>query len=410
MSAPAGIDGSMQATEPQWTLANLVKVDKAGGTLRWFDGQEIFLSVNARAAIREACDVLGLSVGAEVLVPDYNCGSEVDALLDCGVSATLYNITHNTNVDIVDIERKITYRTKAIYVIHYFGFPQIDIHKLREICDNRGLFLIEDCALSLYGEFSGRKIGSFGDVAVFCFYKFHPTIGGGALSVNNGALQNKPRFYKRAPANFVFKNIARTIIRSVFGLTVYNKLITVIKSVFKKYLHLARGGSVNEPKFESILPDIPNHYYFDQSFRNASISCLTHRMLRSFSIAESVASRRENFLIYLNLLQNKDGIDCLFKELPLGVCPLSFPILVRNRDELHERLLDAGIVSTPWWKGYHQHLTWDTSSAAHALKENVLALPLHQFMGPNDIKYACECVVQNVAELKASVAVLKHAN
>src|SRR5690606_41122268 len=70
--------------------------------------------------------------------------------------------------------------TAAVYLIHYVGFPG-PVEELAAICEERGVRLIEDCALALLSCLGERPRGSFGHAAVFCLYKTLPTPNGGVL-------------------------------------------------------------------------------------------------------------------------------------------------------------------------------------------------------------------------------------
>ena len=157
MSTSETAEISRQCLDPPMGAASLVIRDRAGGVFGWFDERTLFPSVNTRAAIFKACGLLSLGQGDEILAPAYNCGSEIDPLLRSGATVSLYRVDRNTNIDLADIERRITGRTKAIYVTHYFGFPQPQIMALKALCERGGIFLIEDCALALFS-----KLATFG--------------------------------------------------------------------------------------------------------------------------------------------------------------------------------------------------------------------------------------------------------
>src|SRR5664280_2628578 len=115
----------------------------------FFNDQRVIYVHKGRSAIRLGCELLGLTAGDGVLAPAYNCGSEVDVLLGSGLSVTLFRVDKSCSVDLQDIKRRITKKTRAIYLTHYFGFPS-PATEVRKICDDYGLHLIEDCALSLF--------------------------------------------------------------------------------------------------------------------------------------------------------------------------------------------------------------------------------------------------------------------
>jgi dTDP-4-amino-4,6-dideoxygalactose transaminase len=85
-------------------------------------------------------------------------------------------------------------RTKAVLVVHQFGYPQ-KIDKIMEYARARSLLVIEDCAFSFSSAYQGKRIGSRGDAAVFSFPKVFPTILGGCLVTEDERLLQFARDY-----------------------------------------------------------------------------------------------------------------------------------------------------------------------------------------------------------------------
>jgi dTDP-4-amino-4,6-dideoxygalactose transaminase len=141
----------------------------------------------ARNAIYALAWQLGLAE-ADVLVPAYCHGVEVEALIAAGVRVRFFPVHGGMQVDPDEIRRLVRPDTRAIYLIHYLGFPG-PVHELRALCDERGLLLIEDCALALLSRLGDEWLGSTGDAAVFCLYKTLPTVDGGAAVLKEGRLQ-----------------------------------------------------------------------------------------------------------------------------------------------------------------------------------------------------------------------------
>ena len=174
----------------------------AGGVTPLFAGRRVNYSFNTRVAIRKAVDLLGLKPGDEVLAPAYNCGSELDPLRHAGLSIRLYPITAATGIDPNQLESMIGPRTRAIYMTHYFGFLQPETSTIRNLCDEHGLHLIEDCALSLLSGDAPAE-GRAGDISVFCFYKFFPVLAGGALVINSDKITTGAAFARPARARWL---------------------------------------------------------------------------------------------------------------------------------------------------------------------------------------------------------------
>src|SRR5712691_2504104 len=133
----------------------------------------------ARNAIYALAQVWGLR-NQEILFPAYCHGVELETLLAAGVVVRFYPVGPDMRVRAQDIASLLSQRTRAVYLIHYLGFPG-PVEEVSSLCRDRGLLLIEDCALALLSRLGERPLGSFGDAAVFCFYKTLPVPNGGAL-------------------------------------------------------------------------------------------------------------------------------------------------------------------------------------------------------------------------------------
>src|SRR5687767_7496562 len=128
----------------------------------------------ARNGIYHLFRALNFKKGETVLVPDYHSGNEVWAIRAAGASVVYYHIKRNLEPDLDELEQLCrTHNSKALYVIHFLGWPQ-PMAPLTALCRQRKMLLIEDCALSLLSESEGKALGSFGDYAVFCLYKTLP--------------------------------------------------------------------------------------------------------------------------------------------------------------------------------------------------------------------------------------------
>lgn len=373
---------------PQISLRSLFERDSAGGVQGWFGDRHIAYSVNARAAIRNVCKLLDLGPGDEILAPAYHCGSEIDPLLKCGAAVSLYSIDRSTNINLKDLEERISPRTKAIYVIHYFGFCQPEIGVIQRLCRERDIYLIEDCALALFSEGKAGQPGAFGDVSVFCFYKYFPVAGGGALVVNNPTLDVNYRFERPPPISIA----ARTLLRRILG----PKRLKFVTTVLKRTLGRSpvpkgtRNGATR-------LAGIPAHYYFDSALENARMSVFARWPLLSFNVKDTIQKRRANYTIYLRELHGLSSVRPLFPELLDGVCPLSFPMIAVDRDGLCDALKALSISETTWWLGYHKDLDCSEFRDTQFLKNNVLVLPTHQFLNERHVVFIANHVKRFVS-------------
>jgi dTDP-4-amino-4,6-dideoxygalactose transaminase len=124
------------------------------------------------AALHLACRAVGLGPGDEAIVPSFTFVASAHAPRYLGAEVKLVDSTAPTDagVDIAAVEAAITERTKAVIAVHMWGYTAA-IGQLRELCDARGLALIEDCAEAIDARAGdGRVVGAVGDLGCFSFF------------------------------------------------------------------------------------------------------------------------------------------------------------------------------------------------------------------------------------------------
>jgi perosamine synthetase len=155
---------------------------------------------NGSAALDLAVAALGIRPGDEVILPTFTIISCAAAIVRAGATPVVVDCEALTwNMDVSQLESKITPRTAAIMVVHIYGLP-VDMDPVMEIARRRGLKIIEDSAEQIgqiYFSKSGshHKVGSFGDVATFSFYpnKQITTGEGGMVLTSQDVLAEKCR-------------------------------------------------------------------------------------------------------------------------------------------------------------------------------------------------------------------------
>jgi dTDP-4-amino-4,6-dideoxygalactose transaminase len=135
------------------------------------------------AALILSLQVLGIGPGDEVLVPAMTFVASANAVEHAGATPVLVDSAPGTGlIDLGAAEAAITPRTRAIMPVHLAGRP-VDMDRLAELRDRRGLRVVEDAAHALGAEWNGTSIGGMGNLCAFSFYvtKNITTIEGGAL-------------------------------------------------------------------------------------------------------------------------------------------------------------------------------------------------------------------------------------
>ncbi len=141
---------------------------------------------NGTAALDVSVEALGIGPGDEVILPTFTIISCIGQIVRAGAKPVLVDSDPITwNMDVSQIENKITSRTKAIMVVHIFGLP-VDMDPVLKIAQRHGLKIIEDAAQMHGQKYKGKPCGSFGDISTFSFYpNKHITTGEGGMIVTN---------------------------------------------------------------------------------------------------------------------------------------------------------------------------------------------------------------------------------
>jgi len=318
----------------------------------------------ARNAIWHTVKMLGLDRG-EVLVPSYHHGVEIEALLDADAQVKFYRIGRRFEVDLEDVEEKISSRTTALYLTHFAGFPG-PVREMKKLAEKHGLPLIEDCALSLFSMDGDRPLGLTGDVAIFCLYKVLPVPNGGALVINAPGRHDLP---EPPPPRFssTFSLLSSSLLRNVAmrGGKPGRSLRRMALRLGKTSLKAAR-----------IAPVLTGSQHFDRAHLNLGISGLTRRIALVQDVARIVAVRRDNY----RFLQEQLGdlSEPMFGTLPAGVVPLFYPMLVEDNRSTVERLVARGIEAVDFWRDFHPACPPAEFPEVALLRRSMMEIPCHQ--------------------------------
>jgi len=121
------------------------------------------------AGLHLALDALGVGPGDEVIVPSLTFVASFQAVSATGARPVPCEVRpENLLLDMNDVERRLTPRTKALMPVHYAGNPG-NLRNLMEFGEKHGLHVVEDAAHAFGSLYQGRKVGSLGEVAVFSF-------------------------------------------------------------------------------------------------------------------------------------------------------------------------------------------------------------------------------------------------
>jgi len=138
------------------------------------------------AALEIAVKALDLPKNSEIIMPSFTIVSNALAIIKNFCKPILVDTDLETwNIEICDIENKISKRTKAIMLPHIYGFPN-DMDKILKIVKKYKLFLIEDASEMIGQKYKNKPCGSFGHISTYSFYaNKHITTGEGGMVLTN---------------------------------------------------------------------------------------------------------------------------------------------------------------------------------------------------------------------------------
>lgn len=155
------------------------------------------------AALEMAAILCDLGPGDEVIMPSFTFVSTANAVVLRGARPVFVDIDPETlNIDPAEVRKYVTPQTRAIFAVHYAGFPA-DMDALAEISAEHDLLLVEDAAQALGSTYKGRPAGSLGDMAAFSFHETKNIISGegGALTVMREDLNARAEIIREKGTN-----------------------------------------------------------------------------------------------------------------------------------------------------------------------------------------------------------------
>ena len=137
------------------------------------------------AAIKIGLKALGVKAGDEVITQSFNFIATIEAILDIGAKPIMININKNLNMDLNELKKNITKKTKVILPVHMLGNP-CEMNEIIKISKKYNLKILEDNCEAIGGKYKNKNLGTLGDIGVFSFdFARTITTGGGGMIITN---------------------------------------------------------------------------------------------------------------------------------------------------------------------------------------------------------------------------------
>jgi dTDP-4-amino-4,6-dideoxygalactose transaminase len=339
---------------------------------KWMPRGRTTIVPRASHALYLSWRVMGLRRGEGFLCPAFTCNTVSRPLEKAGGRPLFFNVNRDMSIDWDHLASLLSgpRRPRALVWYHYLGLP-LELDRVRRFCRENGLLFIEDCAHALFSAHRGRPVGSFGDVAAFSIRKALPVLQAGALVVNNKRFGGRVRVpWRRPPPR------QQAYLRD--------------KEAYLHRLGLQaadRTREIQRPYYREAL-NAQERFYGDPS-RFWEIDPLSRLVMHNAEPERVRRARRRNYRAYLRGL----GDLALLPRLPAGASPMGFPVVLRRRDRVRERLHALGVESvTHWWAPLLPRGVAGRFGDAVYLANHELTLPCHQDVSLADVGYVCRCL------------------
>ena len=301
---------------------------------------------NGTSALHIALMALNVKYGDEVLVPSFSFFATCESVSLTGATPVFVDSDYdNFNIDLNDLESKITNKTKVIICVHLYGNP-CNMNSLNNIAKKYNLALIEDAAQAHGAEYDSIKIGSLSDMACFSFY---PTKNLGAYGEGGAVTTNSKKYY--------------------------NKLLA-----------LRSHGSCEQYQHQMI-----GHNYRMSGFQGSILS------VKLNFLDDWNSKRIKNAMFYNSLLNDINQVKTPnFKKNTKHVFH-QYTIKAENRDELKKYLFQNNIESAIYYpkpchlqKPYKNEIV--NAPISEQLSTEVLSLPISEHIKRDSIEYICNTI------------------
>jgi len=302
----------------------------------------------------------GLQDGDEVLATPLTCTATNFPILANNLKIKWVDIDPETlNMDLDDLARKITSKTKVIFLVHWGGYP-MDLDKLAEIQSKAYQLygfkpvIIEDCAHALGSKFNGKSIGTHGNICTFSFQAIkHMTTGdGGALILPHSEL------YRRA------------------------KLL--------RWYGIDRESDRKDFRCEADIPEWGFKFHMNDIAASIGLSNLAE-------VQENVIDKhKSNGKYYDEALKDVDGITLLRRDSRMDSSYWIYSLLVDRKDDFTKHMKDCGISTSQVHERNDIHSSLREFKTIlpnlDSIKNKLTAIPVGWWVIKEEREYIVECI------------------
>lgn len=323
---------------------------------------------NCTDALHLCCMLCGFGPGDEVICPSLTFAASANCIRYVGATPVFADIVgpEHINIDSVDIEKKITSKTKGIVVVHMAGYPA-KMDEIMEIAKKHNLKVVEDACHGPLSEYKGKKLGTIGDCSAFSFFsnKNISTGEGGMFVTNSEELAAKAK-----------------LLRS-HGMTTMS---------YQRASGHATEYDIVELGYNFRLDDI-----------RASIAIEQLKKLPG-DLEKRIAVRKR----YLENFSNVKGIVVPFADCKEFTSNYIMPVVLtegnkERRNAIREKIHEAGIQTSVHYPAIHKFSIYKNYGAVlpqtEYVTEHEITLPMYAALTMEQVDFICDTVKKIIKEI-----------
>lgn len=286
-----------------------------------FRGKDILFTNSGRSSLQAIIEDFNLK-NSEMAVQSFICSDFFSPfLLQNNIRPVLLDSSNKSlNVSLSEIKKKYKQnkKIKSVLIVHTLGLANKEIEQISKWCRTKGIILIEDCVYFIGVKYNGRYLGTFGDAAVFSFFKSLNIFVGSAYLRNKGKIRVVTKKYKLNKLD---------LLRFFLMLKISDKLLRMLSPI-KKSLDI----KIAPIKTEILsFPGYANFFYVSSERIDAD-------------------KRREVSKYLFNLLKKEIKNKKVFHSMKESeTFSYSIPLFVKNKEKVYRELTNLGVLSNKRW-------------------------------------------------------------
>jgi dTDP-4-amino-4,6-dideoxygalactose transaminase len=351
-----------------------------------------------RAALEAILRAFGVSAGDEVVMPGFTCVVVPDAIRRVGATPVFADIeTQGYNADGPQVEAAISPRTRAVIAQHSFGIVA-DLGFLMDMCERRGLLLVEDSCHALGAYYQGKHVGLVGHAGFFSSQWSKPYttgLGGMAVAARKDVAEKIEAVYRQCkpPSK-------AALARLWFQFTVYSRFFT--PQLFWTAQAAIRGLSkvglfVGSSSTAELAGEVPEDHDWLMGPSQQKWG------LRELAKQDAVFEHRKAIAALYDAELAKQGWPALAR--PEGSMLLRYPVRVGNKEELLDKAKQARVELGSWFESplhplplsEHHRLGYRVGQCPNAERaaRECVNLPLHEKVTPAETERVLDFLFKN---------------